>query len=82
MLDEFDALQDTLEHVRERTAWIRAHLTQVADELAIPTNEIEQWAIHPRVVTDEPLASGVRDWGIEIVSFDDLLGFVNEGVLA
>jgi len=81
--DEFDALEDALEHVRERTAWIRAHLADVAAELGIAADEIGDWSVHPRVVTDEPLASAtVRNWGTEIISFDDLLALVNEGVLA
>lgn len=80
--DEIDDLEDALAHVRERTAWIRAHLPGVAAELGIPLAEIAEWSIHPRIVTDEPLAAAsVRDWGIEIITFDDLLGLVNAGAL-
>lgn len=81
--DEFAALDDAVRHVRERTAWIRAHLDEVATELGIPLDEIGEWAVHPRIVTDEPLASATfRNWGVDIISFDDLLALVNEGVLA
>lgn len=81
--DEIDALEETLGHVRERTAWVRAHVPQVAAELGLPSGGIAEWAIHPRVVTDEPLAAAaVRDWGVEIITFDDLLELVNDGVLA
>jgi hypothetical protein len=81
--DEIDALDDALGHVRERTAWIRGHLPDVAAELGIPQDEIGEWAVHPRIVTDEPLASAtVRAWGVEIITFDDLLELVNDGVIA
>lgn len=81
--DEIDDLEDAIGHVRERTAWVRAHLSEVAAELGIQPGDINNWAIHPRIVTDEPVAAaGVRDWSVEIITFDDLLALVNEGVLA
>jgi hypothetical protein len=81
--DEIDDLENAVRHVRERTAWVRAHLPCVAAELGIAPTDINNWAIHPRIVTDEPVgAAGVRDWGTEIITYDDLLELVNDGVLA
>jgi hypothetical protein len=45
---------------------------RVAAELGIAAADISNWAIHPRIVTDEPIgAAGVRDWGTEIITYDD-----------